>query len=86
MGGRFLSMTLDNSAKDFAIVTGAGSGIGRALAIELSEEPVIVLAVGRREEPLLETVDLSSGQVKVISADIGCEPDARGRGDLSRWC
>ena len=71
MGERFLSMTLDNSSKDFAIVTGAGSGIGRALAIELSEEPVIVLAVGRREEPLLETVDLASGQVKVISADIG---------------
>jgi len=66
-------MTPDNALKDFAVVTGAGSGIGRALAIELSKEPVIVLVVGRREEPLLETADLAFGEVRVVSADIGRE-------------
>ena len=29
--------------RDYAIVTGAGSGIGRAVAIELSKEPLTVL-------------------------------------------
>lgn len=56
---------------DFAVVTGAGSGIGRALAIELSAEPVTVIAVGRREEPLRETARLAPGRVRVVSADIG---------------
>lgn len=32
-----------------------------------------MLAVGRRKEPLLETADLASGEVRVVSADIGHE-------------
>ena len=66
-------MMPDDSSKNFAIVTGAGSGIGRALAIELSKEPVLVLAVGRRREPLLETARLASGEVRVVDADVGQE-------------
>ena len=66
-------MTRDNPLKDFAVVTGAGSGIGRALAIELSKEPVVVLAVGRREGSLLETTNLAFGEVRSVSADIGQE-------------
>lgn len=58
---------------DIAIVTGAGSGIGRALAIELSSEPVTVLAVGRREAHLRETADLAPGKVAVVAADVGEE-------------
>lgn len=54
-------------------MTGAGSGIGHALAIELSSEPVTVLAVGRREALLRETADLAPGRVDVVAADVGEE-------------
>jgi benzil reductase ((S)-benzoin forming) len=67
-------ITLESAkSSDIAIVTGAGSGIGRALAIELSSEPVTVLAVGRREAPLRETADLAPGRVNVVAADVGEE-------------
>jgi len=58
---------------DIAIVTGAGSGIGRALAIELSSERVTVLAVGRREALLRETAELAPGRVEAVAADVGEE-------------
>lgn len=54
-------------------MTGAGSGIGRALSVELSSIPVTVLAVGRREELLRETADLAPGSVDIVAADIGDE-------------
>lgn len=38
-----------------AIITGAGSGIGRASALRFATEGASVLAVGRREDPLRET-------------------------------
>ncbi|WP_447041808.1 SDR family NAD(P)-dependent oxidoreductase [Streptomyces sp. DSM 118878] len=38
-----------------AIVTGAGSGIGRATALAFAEAGAYVLGVGRRAEPLKET-------------------------------
>ncbi len=41
-----------------ALVTGAGSGIGRALAIELSARGARVILVGRRQQALLETKTL----------------------------
>lgn len=41
-----------------AIVTGGGSGMGRASALRLAEEGAAVMVVGRREEPLKETAAL----------------------------
>jgi NAD(P)-dependent dehydrogenase (short-subunit alcohol dehydrogenase family) len=38
-----------------AIVTGAGSGVGRASAVALLQDGYSVALAGRREEPLLET-------------------------------
>lgn len=55
---------------DFAVVTGAGSGIGRAVAIELSKEPLTVLAIGRRSQALEETAVLAAGKVVMVSADV----------------
>ncbi|MGB7290887.1 MAG: SDR family oxidoreductase [Thermodesulfobacteriota bacterium] len=40
-----------------AIVTGGGTGIGRATALLLAEEGAYVAVVGRRESKLLETVN-----------------------------
>ncbi|MBM4048099.1 MAG: SDR family NAD(P)-dependent oxidoreductase, partial [Planctomycetes bacterium] len=40
------------------LITGAGSGFGRAMAILFAKEGAKVVAVGRRREPLEETVRL----------------------------
>ncbi|MCB1667193.1 MAG: SDR family oxidoreductase [Pseudomonadales bacterium] len=45
-----------------AIVTGAGSGIGRASALRFAEEGASVLAVGRTRENIDETVELIRAQ------------------------
>ncbi len=59
----------------YAIITGAGSGIGRALTIELSHEGVAVIAVGRRKSPLKETARLAEGQVHPVTTDVGVYTD-----------
>ncbi|WP_158692063.1 SDR family NAD(P)-dependent oxidoreductase, partial [Streptomyces aurantiacus] len=43
-----------------AVVTGAGSGIGRAVALELLRAGWSVALAGRREETLRETADLAA--------------------------
>jgi NAD(P)-dependent dehydrogenase (short-subunit alcohol dehydrogenase family) len=40
-----------------AVVTGAGRGIGRAIALELARRGARVVAIGRREAALVETCD-----------------------------
>ncbi|MEU4897099.1 SDR family oxidoreductase [Streptomyces sp. NPDC044780] len=44
-----------------AVVTGAGSGIGRAVALELLDAGWSVVLAGRREEALAETARLAGG-------------------------
>jgi NAD(P)-dependent dehydrogenase (short-subunit alcohol dehydrogenase family) len=60
---------------DVAVVTGAGSGIGRACARLLAERGLHVIAVGRRRVPLDETVaSLPSGtSAQAVSADISTD-------------
>ena len=41
-----------------AVVTGGGSGLGRAIALELARLGAGVVVAGRREEPLAETLSL----------------------------
>lgn len=65
--------------QSFAIVTGAGSGIGRAVAVELSKEPLPVLAVGRRLTPLQETAAMATGEVIPLSVDVATD---EGRGAI----
>lgn len=40
------------------VVTGGGTGIGRAIAIELAKGGTAVVVIGRREAPLVETVSM----------------------------
>src|SRR4029079_13129158 len=46
-----------------AVVTGAGSGIGRAAARALIDAGWTVVAAGRREAPLAETLEGAAGLV-----------------------
>jgi short-subunit dehydrogenase len=61
------------------LVTGAGSGIGRALSVEASRRGMAVALCGRRQDALEETVALLSPEVQyaVISADITQPQDRR---------
>lgn len=59
------------------IITGAGSGIGRALAISLSQRNIPILAVGRRLDMIQETASLAQkGLVECSPLDIG-QPSQR---------
>ena len=52
-----------------AIITGAGSGIGRAAAIVLAKAGYRVALAGRRVEALAETADLAGGGL-VVATDV----------------
>ena len=57
-----------------AVITGAGSGVGQAIAIALAKENWKVALVGRREEALRETVKRAGKKSKnllVCPCDIG---------------
>ncbi len=59
-----------------ALVTGAGTGIGRASAIRLAEAGYDVALVGRRPGPLNDVADeitASGGRAAPISADVGTQ-------------
>ena len=51
------------------VVTGGGSGIGQALVHQLAARGHLVLAIGRREAPLLETAKQSS-LITYLCADV----------------
>jgi citronellol/citronellal dehydrogenase len=54
-----------------AIVTGAGSGIGRVTAVELASLGAQVVILGRRAKPLQETVALAAdGRCEALVCDI----------------
>lgn len=59
-------------ARRRALVTGAGTGIGRGIAIRLAELGADVVGVGRRVEPLVETGCL-----------VAAAPDDRGDGSFT---
>ena len=61
-----------------ALVTGAGSGVGRASVLALLKKGYQVVLAGRRQEMLEETISLSNGakeQTLVVPTDITI-PDA----------
>jgi len=55
------------------LLTGAGSGIGRRLALELATRGAQLVLVGRHEQPLTETatmVGVRGGSAHVLTADL----------------
>jgi len=61
-----------------AIVTGGGTGIGRAIAVALAEHGVKVVVAGRRREPLEEVaslIDRQGGQVVLGQGDVAQDDD-----------
>src|SRR5450830_513390 len=59
--------------KRIALVTGAGSGIGKQISLALLREGYAVVLAGRREEALQETVKAAGefgGNALVVSADV----------------
>ncbi len=59
-----------------AVVTGAGSGLGRAFALELADAGFAILAVGRRLEPLRETI-AGLPDALAVAADVADEAGIR---------
>lgn len=54
-----------------ALITGAGSGIGRATAIALGNSGYVLALVGRRREPLEETAELTGApETLVLTGDM----------------
>ena len=57
----------------FAIVTGASTGIGRAIAIELGKQSAFITLVARRKNKLDETkkaIEKAGGEAKSFVADL----------------
>ena len=62
-----------NESEKFALVTGAGSGIGRAVSLALQAAGYSVALAGRRAQELQETAQMgaaSGGRMLAISSDV----------------
>lgn len=72
-----------------AIVTGAGSGVGRAAALALLNDGYRVALVGRRMAPLEETAHMSSAQdsALAVTVDVADEQSVQALFDtvVQRW-
>lgn len=53
-----------------AVVSGAGSGIGRAIALALARRGHPVVLLGRRPEPLAATLEEAGGDGLVLTCDV----------------
>jgi NAD(P)-dependent dehydrogenase (short-subunit alcohol dehydrogenase family) len=83
-----------STTKKVALVTGAGSGVGRAVAVALARDGYAVVLSGRRADALAETAKLCPGDARTlaVSTDVtkpdqvkalfGRTRDAFGRLDL----
>jgi NAD(P)-dependent dehydrogenase (short-subunit alcohol dehydrogenase family) len=69
------------------IVTGAGRGIGRAIAQRFAGEGAELLLLGRTREPLEETAALCGERAHVHVADVGRRDAVQGAVDaaMERW-
>jgi NAD(P)-dependent dehydrogenase (short-subunit alcohol dehydrogenase family) len=63
--------------KKIAVVTGAGSGIGRAVAIALQQSAFQVVLAGRRQAELRGTAEMSGDEMDVRPTDITVASEVR---------
>lgn len=62
-----------------ALITGGGTGIGKAIALAFAREGAQVAVAGRREEKLRETLDVmktQGGEGLVVACDVSNAKDA----------
>jgi NAD(P)-dependent dehydrogenase (short-subunit alcohol dehydrogenase family) len=61
-----------SSGRRIAIVTGAGSGVGRAVALTLARNGYAVVLAGRRKDPLeAVAATIGAGQALAVPTDVG---------------
>jgi NADP-dependent 3-hydroxy acid dehydrogenase YdfG len=60
-----------------AIVTGAGTGVGKATAVKLCDSGFIVILIGRRKDKLEETKTDCNGEALVFPMDVSNERDVK---------
>ncbi len=73
-------MTTHRFTDRTVLVTGAGSGIGRAVALAFAAEGARLVVAGRRREPLDETVALieeAGGKALAVTADVSRADDVQ---------
>jgi NAD(P)-dependent dehydrogenase (short-subunit alcohol dehydrogenase family) len=63
------------AAQKIALVTGAGTGVGRAASLALLREGYAVVLAGRRKEKLEEVAREANGTTLVVPADVS-DPDS----------
>lgn len=63
----------ENNPQNIAVITGAGTGIGKDVAILLADLGFDVLAIGRNKENLLKTQLNNIEKIKILPADISTE-------------
>ncbi|MCW2721847.1 SDR family oxidoreductase [Pseudonocardia sp.] len=62
-----------DAAGDVAVVTGAGSGIGRVVAVAMLDAGFRVALAGRRREPLEETASAAGDRALAVPTDVADE-------------
>lgn len=60
-----------------ALVTGAGSGIGRAISVRFAQEGALVAAASRTLGSVEETAKLAGGETLALQADVSDEASVR---------
>ena len=77
----FFSKKIAPSQQAYAVVTGAGSGIGRSFAVELARRGGTVVCADIRLETAQETVDLihslTSSNAYAVQCDVGLKEDVK---------
>jgi meso-butanediol dehydrogenase/(S,S)-butanediol dehydrogenase/diacetyl reductase len=70
-----------------AVITGAGTGIGRAIAVLFAREGANTVVAGRRMEPLEKTasaIEEAGGRAVAVAADLTVRDDVRRLADVAK--